>query len=170
MLQMTSELSFTALSGFWLTCSELEPRTLQQVAPVPPANWATFAHLLLSEWRETLYIKDDSMYFERWDTEDHNKYHFDVIEAEPNIREHFTLNIIYLTRQVSLRKHFLFTMMAYTGQSWANCGPPYGTANHGQLWYSLESNQGVCSDPSSTEIQHLRTMLHSGAPHLNQIK
>ena len=42
------------------------------------------------------------------------------------------------------------------GQHRAN--PPYGTPNHSRLWYSLDSNQGVCSDASSTEMQCLRPL------------
>jgi hypothetical protein len=44
-------------------------------------------------------------------------------------------------------------MTAYTGQTCANCAPPYGTRNPGRLWYSMDTNQGVCSDASSTEMQ-----------------
>jgi hypothetical protein len=40
---------------------------------------------------------------------------------------------------------------------------PYGTPNHSQLWCSLDSNQSVCSNTSSTEIQSLRPLHHSGA-------
>ena len=42
-------------------------------------------------------------------------------------------------------------------QLWANCALPNATPNHGQLWYSLESNQSVCSDTSSSEMR-----CHSG--------
>ena len=38
---------------------------------------------------------------------------------------------------------------------WANCAPPYQTPNHSWLWYSLDLNQGVCGDASSTEMQCL---------------
>jgi hypothetical protein len=48
-------------------------------------------------------------------------------------------------------------------QCWANCALPYGTCNQGRLWYSLDLNQGVCSDTSCTEMQCLRPMRHSGA-------
>uniref|UniRef100_A0A8K9V0F7 Guanine nucleotide binding protein (G protein), beta 5b n=1 Tax=Oncorhynchus mykiss TaxID=8022 RepID=A0A8K9V0F7_ONCMY len=33
----------------------------------------------------------------------------------------------------TLRNKFLFTMTAYPGQRWANCAPPFGTPNHGQM-------------------------------------
>ena len=53
--------------------------------------------------------------------------------------------------------------LAKPRQCWANCAPPYVTPNHGQLWCSLDSNQGVCSDTSRTEMQCLRPLRHSGA-------
>jgi hypothetical protein len=61
-------------------------------------------------------------------------------------------------------------MTAYTGQRWANCAPPYGTPTHGRLWYSLDSNQGVCCDASSTEMQCLRPLRNSGASHASDAR
>jgi hypothetical protein len=48
------------------------------------------------------------------------------------------------------------------GLHWAYCAPPYGTPNHGRLWYGLDSNQGICSDASGTEMQCLRPLRHLG--------
>jgi hypothetical protein len=45
----------------------------------------------------------------------------------------------------------------------ANCAPSYRIPNHSRLQYSLDWNQGVCSDTSSTEKQCLRPLCHLGA-------
>jgi hypothetical protein len=50
---------------------------------------------------------------------------------------------------------------AKPGRRWTNCALPYGTPYHGQLWYSLDSTHGVCSDSSSAEMQCLRLLRHS---------
>jgi hypothetical protein len=55
-------------------------------------------------------------------------------------------------------------MTAKPVRRWANCTPPYGTPNHGRLRYSLDSNQGVCSDASSTEMQCLKTTVPLSSP------
>jgi hypothetical protein len=48
--------------------SELENLVQHEVAPIPPANWATFANFLLSEWGKHWGLL-------------YNKYLFDVIQA-----------------------------------------------------------------------------------------
>ena len=53
-------------------------------------------------------------------------------------------------------------MWAKPGQRWANCAPPY----QGWVWYSLDSNQGICSDTSSTEMQCLRPLEYNGIKHV----
>ena len=58
-------------------------------------------------------------------------------------------------------------MTAYTGQTWTTLGQLCAAlwdSHHSWLRYSLDSNQGVCSDASRTETQCLRLLRHSGAP------
>jgi hypothetical protein len=58
-------------------------------------------------------------------------------------------------------------MTAYTSQTQTTLGQlctALWDSNHGWMWYSLDSNQSVCSDASSTEMQFFRPLRHLGAP------
>ena len=78
--------------------------------------------------------------------------------------------MFYLTRHVSKNK-FLFTMTAYPGQTWTTLGqlcPALWDSRLRPVVIQPGNQTRICSDTSSTEMQCLRPLRHSGAHSLDK--